>query len=776
MLKTLKARLYFLAILIIAPCYAFIYLSFDYSRSIVVDELLATAERISFQAAEAQSRQVMMVENYLKSLVLVPQLQHPESRRCQEFVQQISQLDDRYVNVGVPSVNGVLTCNGTPLDAPVDVSDRLYIRDAMDRKRFTSSGVHHDRVMRKLTINFAYPVRRDSSEEIIAAAVVVVSLDWWEVLLKSLQLPVESVAYVLDSYGRIVANYPQDANLNIPTRFNTIWHSDDGVRRIYTKHDVFDSHNKRQLTFVTGIAIDSSLSAINDRYRIIFAVFTVTVIMVLILFRSFFLNTILMPLNRLADLTFKMGRNEKFIMPTDTGVKEMDFLQASFIDMSERKSQAESQIIKQTLTDGLTGISNRTAFSQELSEHLHYASHDEARLAVILIDLDDFKEVNDTLGHEAGDKVLRLLAKRLVENCPFAKLISRPGGDEFLLLVEHEQMAETELNSLCDSVLSLIKQPISLSHNDVVISASIGVAHYPEDGHDVDSLMSAADQAMYYAKECGRDTVRRFNWELRRSLMEKIEIIKDLRNAIENNEFFLVYQPIVNRLGKVVKFEALIRWNHPVKGLIPPDGFIPFAEQSRQIIEIGRWVIATAQTDWQSLQQVYGENVQVSVNVSPLQLSADDSNNIAKQLMVPVAATSSHESNALVVEITENSLMNLDENTRRALLDFRAHGVQVALDDFGTGYSSLAYIMNYDIDYLKIDKSFVQKLNGQVSADSLCEAIISMSHTLGIAVIAEGVETEQQARLLTQYGCDYMQGYYFAKPMPLPQVLTFQPT
>ncbi|MEP0071847.1 MAG: EAL domain-containing protein [Marinomonas sp.] len=224
-----------------------------------------------------------------------------------------------------------------------------------------------------------------------------------------------------------------------------------------------------------------------------------------------------------------------------------------------------------------------------------------------------------------------------------------------------------------------------------------------------------------------------------------------------------------------MKFEALIRWQHPTKGLVPPDQFITFAEESGQIIEVGHWVIQEAKRALKAIQEVHGKHVQISVNVSPVQLSQyqGEKAQLLEELLVK-SSDGQDARNGLVVEITENLLMNSDESTRNALLAFREQGVQVALDDFGTGYSSLAYIMNYDIDYLKIDQSFVQKLESEKASQTLCEAIISMAHALGVAVIAEGVETQKQADLLLGYHCDYLQGFYFSRPIPLDQALLYK--
>jgi diguanylate cyclase (GGDEF)-like protein len=453
----------------------------------------------------------------------------------------------------------------------------------------------------------------------------------------------------------------------------------------------------------------------------------------------------------------------------------MDYIQDCFIDMAERKSQAEEKIRRQAQTDSLTGIPNRDAFNRALSDALTLASDNNQKLSIYLIDLDNFKEINDTRGHQRGDNVLKLMAKRLVNGVPQARFIARVGGDEFMLLLGDTHSSSHHIALLSDDLIRLIKQPFFLSFGEVIMSASVGVALFPEDGKNSRELLGAVDQAMYHAKKSGRHTVRRFNKELKNTLLNKLALIKDLRHAILNDEFHLVYQPILNRQGILTKFEALIRWRHPLKGSIPPDQFIPFAEESGDIVEIGAWVIQEAKRALQQVRAVYGDDIQISVNVSPVQLSNHHGKTTEFLNQLLVLSDDETRKNGLVVEITEHTLMSLDESTRNALLGFREKGIEVALDDFGTGYSSLAYIMNYDIDYLKIDKGFVQKLDDESSsAASLCEAIISMAHKLNMSVIAEGVETKAQLDLLREYGCDYLQGYYFSKPITLEQVLVYQ--
>ncbi|MFI8622352.1 EAL domain-containing protein [Marinomonas sp. NPDC078689] len=775
MLKTLKGRLYFLSILIVVPFYFFIYLSFDYSRTMVENELLKSALIVSNQAVENHKRLMTSTERFLVLLAAFPQVQKPHSETCQRFISEIAPLYERYVNIGIPDTAGMLTCNGTSLASPLDLSDRLYIRDAVMQDRFTSSGVHTDRTLGISTVNFAYPVHSlTDPKEIVGAAVAAISLDWWSVLLNSNELPENTVSYLLDNYGNPVASYPEKAMFDIPKRFNMVIRSHDGVHRVFVQHQIKGWDGQPLLTFMTGIAVDEPLSTIDKRYTLIATSFSMLVVLILILLRLFFLNSISRPLNRLTDLAMKLGQNKYIHAALPTGVKEMDDLQDSFLDMAERKTQAEKKIVRQAQTDSLTGISNRDAFNQKLSEILIAQSASD-QVAIILLGLDNFKEVNDTRGHETGDEVLKTIASRLIACAPSAKIISRLGGDEFMLLLE--DCNEEEMVALSEQIRQSIKEPLMASHCEIVVTASIGIALYPEDGMTVRELMVAVDQAMYFAKQSGRDAARRFSWELKEALTKKIELIQDLRQAIVNQEFHLLYQPIINQHGDVTKFEALIRWQHPDKGLIPPDHFIQFAEESGQIIEIGHWVIQEAKRALAPIREVYGEEIQISVNVSPIQLSkqqGEDGRLLAELLSKTTGNGKIHSQNGLVVEITEHLLMNSDESTRRALLAFREEGIQVALDDFGTGYSSLAYIMNYDIDYLKIDREFVQKLGEESTSETLCEAIISMAHALGVAVIAEGVETQQQADLLLGYGCDYLQGYYFSRPIPLDQVLVYQ--
>ena len=547
--KTLQGRLVVFFSLIIIPCYLFIYLSFDYSRNIVKEDHLKMAKFVSFQAAENQNRIIDSSRSFLAALAQTPQVQDPDSDVCQRFIAELTPLYDHYMNIGVPNNRGILTCNGTPLAEPIDVSDRVYILDAINKKQFTSSGVQLDRASGALAINFASPIY-NNKHQVVGVVVVVMSLDWWRTLMSKSRLPDNSIAYVLDGNKTPVASYPNNIEYHPPPSLDAAWLGQDGISRMYSEYQVNDANGNTQLTFLTGVTVDKSLASVNRHYIMIIITLTIMVVIVLIIAQLFFINSISKPLKILSDLAIRLSRNEKVYASRPTGVKEMDSIQDQFIEMTEHKKEAEEKAIKQSQTDSLTGVSNRDAFSQILSSTLVEANEKQKKLGLVLLDLDNFKEINDTRGHEVGDEVLKKIATRLLQHCSYAKCISRMGADEFVLLFEDDKIKLCHILMLSEELKNIVKQTYPLPSGDVILSASFGVAIYPDDGGNPRELISAADQAMYYAKMCGRDNVKRFNWDLKRALVDKIELIKDMRAAIKYKEFHLVYQPIVNQKGK----------------------------------------------------------------------------------------------------------------------------------------------------------------------------------------------------------------------------------
>ena len=431
-------------------------------------------------------------------------------------------------------------------------------------------------------------------------------------------------------------------------------------------------------------------------------------------------------------------------------------------DITGRK-QSEELIWRQVNFDLLTGLPNRHMFHDHLQHEIKKSDRGELQLALLLIDLDQFKEVNDTLGHDKGDILLQEVARRISACVRNSDMVARLGGDEFTVILT--ELPEHNFGSdIAQKIISSLSEPYNLRNEIVYVSASIGITVYPDDSSDVDVLMKNADQAMYLSKKNGRNRSSYFTPALQAAAQTRLRLINDLRGALAANQFRVYFQPIVElATGNIHKAEALLRWQHPTRGMVSPEEFIHLAEDTGLIIEIGDWVFNVAARQVQRLRAVHHPQFQISVNKSPIQFRDDGSHHNAwyaylQELNLP--------GQSIAVEITEGLLLDAASVVTEKLLAFRDAGIQVALDDFGTGYSSLSYLKKFDIDYLKIDQSFTRNLAPGSNDMALSEAIIVMAHKLDLQVIAEGVETEEQRELLVAAGCDYAQGYLFAKPMP----------
>ncbi len=430
-------------------------------------------------------------------------------------------------------------------------------------------------------------------------------------------------------------------------------------------------------------------------------------------------------------------------------------------DISEKKA-SEDLICQKANYDALTLLPNRNLFHEMLDKAIQQARRNHDTVWLLFLDLDGFKEVNDTYGHGEGDQLLICAADRIRSSLRQADTVARLGGDEFVIILNgsHDIRA---VDKVAGNILDIISAPYRIQGNDTYVTTSIGIAHYPRDADNADDLLKFADQAMYAAKREGKNRHAYFTPVLQQESQLRMQIASDLRKGIAQGEFVLYYQPIVDlRSGHIGKAEALIRWFHPHKGEFSPGAFIPLAEQTGAICDLGDWIIDTALAQLKQWQISHDPHFQLSINMSPLQLKRRDNRH---DQWIDGAAFTSLAPHSLVLEITEGLLLEEKSSVNERLLRFRDHGIQVAIDDFGTGYSSLAYLKNFDIDYLKIDQRFTQKLGEGTVDASICEAIVVMAHKLGIRVIAEGVETATQKDLLTAMGCDYAQGYFYAKPL-----------
>jgi len=430
-------------------------------------------------------------------------------------------------------------------------------------------------------------------------------------------------------------------------------------------------------------------------------------------------------------------------------------------DITESK-ESQSRIEFLAYHDALTGLPNRLLANDRLEQAIAHAHRTKTKLAVMFLDLDDFKAINDTLGHSVGDTMLKAVADRLRDCLREADSVSRQGGDEFLVMLNDVADIDT-INNVAVEILEKIHKPYHVEEHDFSISTSIGIAIYPEDGTDCNTLLKNADMAMYDAKQSGRNTHRFFAEEMNDYVLEYLLIRNGLVRALENREFLLHYQPQLDLAkGKLLGAEALIRWQHPELGMVPPNRFIQIAEESGMIIPIGNWVIQEACRQAMEWQKAGWPGLVVGVNISALQFRRGD----MEQIVSSALADSGLAPQFLELELTESILIQDVEKSLDTIQRLKDLGVRLSIDDFGTGYSSLAYLRRLPVDKLKIDQSFIRDITTRQDDAAIALSIITLAHTLKKKVIAEGVETAEQLQFLRENDCDEIQGYLLSRPLP----------
>lgn len=786
MMHSLRSRMLVLIILITLPGYAAITLSMIHSRGIILHDLKQRALAVTHSVARQQDLILEQTAHYLTKLASLPPIQTPDSPRCSEFLKKILHLNPLYINVGVPLKNGDLKCNALPLSKAVNVKDRPYFQTAINEKRLSIGQFQIDRAAQITSINFAYPVIDPVSQNVKGAVVAVISLSWWSNYLKQSPLPLHSLAMISDQDGTIVATYPDKPELLGQTT-NTITHitptphgadhqhhssivrDSEGIRRIFYHEPMIQTPNGTHFNLTIGIGAEEALSGIEEYFYVSLASFSLLMGFLAYLANNFLRRSVIAPIKRLITATQRLREGIFESSQQYNDVAEVDQLQQQFEKMAQRRLEVERAIWRQANTDALTGLANRHLFLHHGERAIQQTTVGAPYVVLLFIDLDNFKEVNDSLGHDAGDQLLKAVAERLnkASEAQPSALVARQGGDEFAIILSG--LAEVDsISNLSYHILNALSRPMQLSEHRLFITASIGVAIYPDDAINFEDLMKSSDQAMFSSKQNGKSKVTRFTSAMKSDFLLRTELSRDMHSALDQQQFQLFYQPIVDQQGQIVKAEALIRWRHPRLGFISPAEFIPIAERSGLIINIGEWVFKEACQHLQQLKQYFHPDFQISVNMSPVQLAEQGS---IFQDWHSALEKRGLKGRDLVVEITEGVMMTSSDEIKQRLLSCRELGIELALDDFGTGYSSLAYIRQFEIDYLKIDRSFVDNLEKDGNAQLICEAMISIAHKLKIQVVAEGVEEPGQAQLLKRMGCDYFQGYMISKPIPIQDLL-----
>jgi diguanylate cyclase len=435
----------------------------------------------------------------------------------------------------------------------------------------------------------------------------------------------------------------------------------------------------------------------------------------------------------------------------------------------ERVHASQRSLAHLARYDALTDLPNRVMERERLDIALAQARRLGTRVAMMFVDLDNFKTINDSMGHAAGDEFLRLVAQRLVKGVRETDSVSRHGGDEFLIVMTNIADKKT-INYAVAKLMQSLAQPVALRDTSIQISCSIGIAFFPDDGGDFDTLLRLSDIAMYSAKNAGRNTFRYFDRSMSASLQDELNLTEGLRQALLREEFVLHYQPVLDlESGSMVGAEALVRWQHPQHGLIPPAQFIPLAEKSGLIVGIGEWVLNEACRQMAAWRTHQWPTFVIAVNLSVVQFRRGTMAEVVRDAIVRHNADAS----CLELELTESTLIQDSDDFVKTLHALKKLGVKLTIDDFGTGYSNLAYLQRFEVDKLKVDQSFVRRLSDGPKELAMVRAIVQMAKSLGLTTTAEGIEDEATRQQLAELGCDQGQGYLFARPLPVAQFEEF---
>ena len=453
------------------------------------------------------------------------------------------------------------------------------------------------------------------------------------------------------------------------------------------------------------------------------------------------------------------------------------WLMASDLRQALAQLQADNQSIRESHAridilahhDALTGLPNRVLARDRLEHTIALARRNQSSAAVLFLDLDGFKTVNDSMGHSSGDLLLCAVAERLLAAVRHSDTVSRQGGDEFLIILG-DVSDDDSATTAAAKIMQQLTTPFVVQGMDVTTTGSLGIAMFPKDGADVDTLLKHADLAMYRAKDAGRNVFRFFDVEMNNSVVEHLQLTTGIRQALKNNEFQLYYQPQFElATGRIVGAEALIRWHHTTLGFIPPAKFIPVAEHSGLVHALGAWVLNEACRQTKAWQTQGLGDLLIAINVSPVQFRRDDiEREVANALEAHKLSPSSIE-----LELTESLLLADSQHLTGVLQRLRAMGIQFAIDDFGTGYSNLGYLSRFDVERLKIDQSFVRRMLNNPNDEGIVRAIIEMAHCLKLEVVAEGIEDAATLRRLTELGCEFGQGYHWSPALPAPEFAEF---
>lgn len=625
---------------------------------------------------------------------------------------------------------------------------------------------------------------------------ITASINWLKEIINQQSIGEEGFLFLADSNGRVYVSNNNQSLITASAKITQIFKKNNeniNIKKLVNNHE-YNNHNLLTLGETQGYLWSKPVSKqfmlyawypnkeiLHQSRQLGISITSIALFSILLLSVLVFKGLdyfIVRPIKRLEQSTKDIGRGDLINDIVINSNDEIGSLAESFNSMSQNLLRSTEQIKYLAYHDDLTGLPNRLMFHEYATQAVAFAKRNRQRLSILYLDLDNFKRVNDTMGHKAGDFLLKKVSDRVLSCLRESDYASRPdeeitdiaariGGDEFLVLL-HDIPDNFLPGKVANRIIDVLSEPVIIDNNQFYVSASIGITIFPDDAITTDNLIKHADIAMYHAKNSGKNNYQYFLESMNSSLIKRMALENKLRTAITDNQLFLNYQPQIDLLtGEIYGVEALVRWNDPEAGLVSPNTFISIAEETGLIVELGEWVLKQACQQVRNWQLEGIKPIKVSVNFSAVQFAKVD----LPELIISALKETGLEAQYLDIEITETVIMEDIEKISSVLNQIRKLGCAISLDDFGTGYSSLNYLRQFPIDTLKIDRSFVKEIDDNADDKSaIIIAIIAMSHALNLKVVAEGIETKTQLDQLIEWQCDYIQGFYLHRPLAAPEI------
>ncbi len=783
---SIRAHLLVLVLAAAVPAVSLVFLSGMELRRQAVEK----AQDTSLRMVQAMSEDLKRVEGstrlLLASLAEVPSVRNLDLKATSDLLARLSRKHPIYSSLFLVTLDAKVAASSLPLSGPIDVSDRKYFKDVIRTRDFAVGEYAISRTAKKAVLHFAYPVMNESGHmvAVIGAGFDIAALtDAFD----SAGLPEGSAMALSDSSGTRLHRFPEPEKwigmpeveavwsqfLPLGEEGTTIGAGADGVRRLYAvKRLKPRPQDETYLLARVGIPEDKALAGVRELQARNLALLAVA--LGLVAWLAWFLGGVIITrrLSKLVEAANRLGQGDLAIrtgLPHGQG--ELGTLAEAFDNMALALSTREAERLEyeqklrhQSLYDPLTGLANRTLALDRINQAMErFRRREDTFYAVVAMDLDRFKIINDSLGHAFGDLVLEAVAGRITGTLRGLDTVARFGGNEFVLLLE-ELATPGEAIRIIKRLRAAVMEPMQIAGREVQTSASFGIVLSPNTFERPEDILQSAAISLHHVKQSGRGRFKVFTPKMLKSAVDRLTLEEEMRQALDKGEFIVHYQPIwALDSTRLVGFEALVRWQHPRKGLMGPGSFIALAEETGIILDLGRLVLERACTDlasWRTSDPA-ARDMFVAVNLSNKQFAQ---HTLVEQVAEILQNTGLPPSK-LKLEITESNIMVNAESALVMLKRLKALGVQISIDDFGTGYSSLSYLQRFPVDTLKVDRSFVGRLGLDPENREIVRAILALAHSLGLDVVAEGVEEQEQAKMLRALGCEFVQGFYFARPL-----------